>query len=378
MEKKLHILMLEDVPSDAELIERELRKSDLNYSAIRVDTKEAFLKELKDFSPDLILSDYSLPTFNGMAALNLVKELSLSTPFIIVTGSLNEETAVECIKAGASDYVIKENLVRLGSAIKSALEKKHAMEEKERAEEALIRQTQELARSNQELGQFAFVASHDLQEPLRKIITFGDRLKEHSARALDEMGRDYLYRMQHAALRMKELVEGLLQYSTVSSKLELFDRVNLETLVHEVAQDLEVSIAKSNARLEIENLPTLEGDAIQLRQLFQNLIANALKFSKKDKVPHVKIKSHDLKNGFSEITVEDNGIGFDTKHADRIFMPFQRLHSLDEYAGTGMGLTICHRIVQRHGGQITARSTPGKGSTFIITLPLPKERGSIE
>ena len=378
MDKKLHILMLEDVPSDAELIERELRKSELTYSAIRVDTKEAFLKQLKDFAPDLILSDYSLPVFDGMAALNLVKELSPSTPFIIVTGSLNEETAVECIKAGASDYVIKENLVRLGSAIKSALEKKNAMEERERAEEALIRQTEELARSNKELGQFAYVASHDLQEPLRKIITFGDRLKEHSAKGLDETGRDYLYRMQHAALRMKELVEGLLQYSTVSSKLELFNKVNLETLVHEVAQDLEVSIAKSNARLEVEKLPVLDGDAIQLRQLFQNLIANALKFSKKDKTPHIKIKSRDLKNGFSEITVEDNGIGFDIKHADRIFMPFQRLHNLDEYAGTGMGLTICHRIVQRHGGQITARSTPGKGSTFIITLPHHQERGSLE
>ncbi len=369
MDKILKVLMLEDVPTDAELIERELRKADIIYTAKRVDTRDGFLKELKEFKPDIVLSDYALPTFNGMEALVLTREASLTLPFIIVTGSLNEETAVECIKSGASDYVIKENLVRIGPAVKSSLEKKLAMEERQRAEEALIRQTEELARSNRELEQFAHVASHDLQEPLRKIITFGDRLREHSASELDEMGRGYLQRMQHAALRMRELVEGLLQYSTISSEVEVLETLNLETLVHGVLTDLEVSVSKLRANIEVSKLPTIRGDAIQMRQLFQNLIANALKFSKRDVTPHIKIKSRDLKNGFVDITVEDNGVGFDEKYADRIFMPFQRLHNLEEFDGRGMGLTICHRIVQRHGGQIVAKSTPGKGSTFIITLP---------
>ncbi len=369
--------MLEDVATDAELIERELRKAEISYTAKRVETREDFLKGLKEFAPDLILSDYSLPHFDGMTALVLTKEFAPTVPFIIITGSLSEDTAVECIKSGAADYVIKENLVRVGPAVRSALEKKKTMEDKDRAEAALRRQTEELARSNKELEQFAYVASHDLQEPLRKIITFGDRLKTRCAETLDDTGRDYLHRMQHAALRMRQLVDGLLQYASVGAKEEPFQAVNLDILVHEVLVDLEVSIMKSKASVEVEKLPTVSGDSIQLRQLFQNLVTNAIKFCKKGQSPYVRIKGRDLKNGFVEMSVEDNGIGFDEKHVERIFMPFQRLHHLEEFEGMGMGLTICHRIVQRHGGQIVVKSTPGKGSTFFITLPLAnKPEGS--
>lgn len=372
MDKKLRILMLEDVPSDAELIERELRRAEFTFSVKRVETKEDFLKEMKDFAPDIILSDYSLPTFDGFAALALAKEFHPLIPFIIVTGSLSEETAVECIKAGAADYVIKENLVRVGPAVKGALEKKRTMEEKVRAEEALLKQTYELARSNKELEQFAYVASHDLQEPLRKIITFGDRLKDHSGVSLDATGQDYLHRMQHAALRMRQLVDALLKYATVTAQPEARENVDLGQTVRDVLSDLEVLIAQLGAKIEVNKLPTLPVNPIQIRQLFQNLIANAIKFCKKGVTPVVRIAGRDLGNGFAEISVEDNGVGFEEKYVDRIFMPFQRVYGHEEFEGTGIGLTICHRIVQRHGGQITAKSAPGKGSTFIITLPLIK------
>jgi signal transduction histidine kinase len=369
MNKSLRILILEDMTSDAELVERELRKAEFVFDSRRVETREAFIQEIKEFLPDLILSDYSLPLFDGMAALKIVQEISPLTPLIVVTGSLNEETAVDCIKAGAADYVIKENLVRIGSAVKGALEKKRSREEKERAEEALRRQTEELARSNKELEQFAYVASHDLQEPLRKIITFGDRLKEQSAGVLDEMGRDYLQRMQHAAFRMKQLVEGLLQYATVTAKSENLQPVDLNVVISEVISDMEVSIDDLKADITFEKLPVFRSDAIQMRQLFQNLIANALKFRKQGVPPRVRISSRALPEGFIEIRVEDNGIGFDEKYGDKIFLPFQRLHSIYDYEGIGMGLTICHRIVQRHGGRIHAKSAPGKGSVFTVTLP---------
>ena len=244
------------------------------------------------------------------------------------------------------------------------------MEEKDRAEAALRRQTEELARSNKELEQFASVASHDLQEPLRKIITFGDRLMSHSGSKLDDLSQDYLKRMQHAASRMRQLVDALLQYATVTSKAEPLQDVNLNHLVQEVLLDLELALVKANAKVDVGPLPTLKAEPVQMRQLFQNLIANALKFSKKDKKPHIKIHSRELGDGCAEISVNDNGVGFDEKYLDRIFMPFQRLHGYDTFEGIGIGLTICHRIVQRHGGQISAKSTLGKGSTFIITIPL--------
>lgn len=368
--EKLKVLMIEDVPTDAELIQRELKKAEIDFVARRVETRDALLKELEDFRPDLILSDYSLPLFDGITALFTVKELYPSIPFIIVTGSLSEETAVECIKSGASDYVIKENLVRIGPAVKGALEKKKALEEKIKAEEALRLQTEELARSNKELEQFAYVASHDLQEPLRKIITFGDRLKSHAAERLDATSLDYLHRMQHSALRMRQLVEALLQYALVKTDREFMEKVDLNLVIRDVLSDLEVLVSRSRAQIEAGNLPVVHGDAIQLRQLFQNLISNALKFVKEGQTPRVRISAREPHGNLVDISVEDNGIGFDEKYMDRIFMPFQRLHGQEAYEGIGMGLTICHRIIQRHGGQLSAKSSLGKGSTFIITLPV--------
>jgi signal transduction histidine kinase len=373
MDNELKILILEDVPSDAELIERELRRARIGFTSQRVETRDAFLKALVDFVPDLILSDYSLPSFDGMTALFLTKETLPSAPFIVVTGSLNEEIAVDCIKAGAMDYVIKENLVRLGPAIRSALEKKRTLEEKRRAEEALRVQTQELTRSNKELERFAYVASHDLQEPLRKIITFGDRLADHSQKTLDETAKDYLHRIQHAALRMRQLVEGLLQYARVTVPSEFFGEIDLDVLLREILLDLEVMIVRFKAKVDVDPLPKVKGDPLQLRQLFQNLITNALKFSDKERSPWVRICGKKLEDDFAEITVEDNGIGFDEAQKEKIFLPFQRLHDPQVFEGIGIGLAICHRIVQRHGGQITAKSVLGQGSVFTVTLPTEKK-----
>ncbi len=257
--------------------------------------------------------------------------------------------------------------------------------ERKKSENKLQAFTAQLERSNRELLDFAYVASHDLQEPLRKIQAFGDRLKTKFADTLGAQGRDYLERMQNAAERMHNLINDLLTYSRVSSKAKPFVSVNFDKAVREVLSDLEVRIEETGARVEIVDLPIIDADALQVRQLMQNLLGNALKFHRKDQPPVIKIKgdilnSNDQEAGMEnsneslcEISIEDNGIGFDEKYTDRIFGVFQRLHGRGEYEGSGIGLSVCRKIVERHGGRITANSNPGRGTKFTITMPLKQE-----
>ena len=249
------------------------------------------------------------------------------------------------------------------------------------------RQRLDLARSNAELQEFAYVASHDLQEPLRKIQAFGDRLQVKYSEVLTEQGRDYLQRMQSAAERMQALINDLLTLSRVTTRAQPFVTTNLKHVAQEVLSDLEVSIQQADGRIEVGELPILEADPIQMRQLLQNLIGNALKFYREGEPPVIKIYSRQLtdweqrptqginKMERCQILIEDNGIGFDEKYLDRIFNAFQRLHGRSEYEGTGMGLAICRKIVERHDGSITAQSLLDRGSTFIITLPLQQRQG---
>ncbi len=228
-----------------------------------------------------------------------------------------------------------------------------------------------LEQSNRELESFAYVASHDLQEPLRKIQTFGERLKATSASELGPTGLDYLERMHGAATRMRRLIDDLLAFSRVASKSQPFTPVDLHQLASEVLEDLESTIDKAGATVTLEPLPSLQADPLQMRQLLQNLLSNALKFRQEDVAPAVRVRgtTHEA-TGQCELVVEDNGIGLDEKYADRIFNVFQRLHGRNQYEGTGIGLAICRKIVERHGGTIGVRSSPGQGATFTITLPI--------
>ena len=241
---------------------------------------------------------------------------------------------------------------------------RHAMEEE------LRRQREELARSNAELTDFAHIASHDLQEPLRKVIAFGDRLQLKYGALLEGKGADYLARMQSAAERMQRLIDDLLQYSRVSTRGKEFELVNPLEVLEEVKGFLEQSIWELNAAIEIEPLPPLLADRRQLHSLFQNLLGNALKYHRPGVAPEIKVRLLESRGGWALIEVSDNGIGFDEKYLDRIFRPFQRLHGRSEYKGSGIGLAICQKIVQRHGGEINARATPGEGASFRVKLPL--------
>lgn len=243
-----------------------------------------------------------------------------------------------------------------------------------RAEKVLDKYSKELARSNQELQDFAYVASHDLQEPLRKIQAFGDLLSSEYEAELGANGKEYLTRMRNAASRMSVLIEDLLAFSRVTTKAHPNTEVDLAVTAKEVIGDLETRIKDTHGKVEVGPLPTVWADDTHMRQLFQNLIGNALKFHREDVPPVVKVYAKPLKAADKSYTiyVEDNGIGFDEKYLDRIFSVFQRLHGKAEYEGTGIGLAVCRKIAERYGGTITAASKKGHGSTFIFSIPVKK------
>ena len=289
------------------------------------------------------------------------------------------------LTAVATGWAVGRGIVKVEQALRQAHDALEGRVRERTAELTTVNDA--LQRSNRELEQFASVASHDLQEPLRKIQAFGDRLQTKCAEKLGEQGGEYLERILESAIRMRTLIDDLLLFSRVANKSQPFVPISLTALAREAVSDLESRIQQTGGRVEIGDLPTLDADPSQMRQVLQNLIANALKFHRPGTPPVVRVRGRMLSNGAAghnsggrsgplcEIAVEDNGIGFEEVYLDRIFELFQRLHGRNEYEGTGMGLAICRKIVERHGGQITAKSTPGQGATFLVTLPVRQPRG---
>jgi signal transduction histidine kinase len=245
-------------------------------------------------------------------------------------------------------------------------------------EERVRARTAELEARNREQQEFAYLASHDLQEPLRKVQAFGDRLAERWGDLLGEEGADFLRRMRDAAARMRRLIEDLLTFSRVTTHTRPFAPTDLDAVAREALSDLEVRLAESGGAVELQPLGGLEADGDQMRQLLQNLLANALKYHAPGRAPRVRVWAEEDPGPppRRRLLVADDGIGFDERYLDRIFSPFQRLHGRGEYEGTGIGLAVCRRIVERHGGAITARSAPGRGATFVVTLPLRQTAGA--
>lgn len=240
-------------------------------------------------------------------------------------------------------------------------------------EQVMQQHAARLERANSELQQFAYVASHDLQEPLRKIEAFGDRLITRCGEQLDDNGRLYTERMMNASGRMRQLINDLLSYSRVGTQEPISDVTDLAQIARDVVNDLEETIAEKSGRIEIGALPTIEADPLQMRQLFQNLLSNSIKYSDSERPPVVEIHHEPTDDGFCHLQFTDNGIGFQQQHADRIFEVFQRLHGRSEFAGTGIGLATCRRIVDRHNGKISAISEPGVGSLFSVVVPLKQK-----
>jgi PAS domain S-box-containing protein len=244
----------------------------------------------------------------------------------------------------------------------------HDISDRVRAKEELERTADELRRSNAELEQFAYIASHDLQEPLRMVASYTQLLERRYAAQLDQTAREFIAYAVDGARRMQQFITGLLRYSRVGTEPRVLEEVNLREVFEAAIANLRMMIEETGAAVEAHDLPLVRGDPRQLTQLFQNLIGNALKFRKPDQPPRVEVRA-EPDGDFWRLSVRDNGIGLDPKFAGRVFVIFQRLHTRDEYEGTGLGLAICKKIVERHGGRIWVESKEGEGATFFFTLP---------
>jgi signal transduction histidine kinase len=267
-------------------------------------------------------------------------------------------------RALRSSELVHEANAKLGRANAQLADSNGALEV---TNAELARQTRELVRSNAELDQFASIASHDLQEPLRKVRTFTERISETEADRLTERGLDYLQRANASAERMQRLIEDLLKFSRVATQGRAFKQVDLGRVTAEVLEDLEESVRRTGAVVEVGALPTISADPPQMRQLMQNLISNALKFTRDGVTPEIDI-SATVDDGEVTLVVRDNGIGFDTQYSRRIFRVFERLHGRGSYPGTGIGLALCRKIAERHGGTVIAQGVPDRGSTFTVTM----------
>ena len=274
------------------------------------------------------------------------------------------------VLAGGSFLLRTQVRLRTKELIEEINERKKVQEELQKhekhLEEMVMQRTEELTRSNKELEMFAYITSHDLQEPLRMITSYLQLIEKRYMDILDDDGREFIAFAVEGAKRMQTLINDLLKYSRVDTKGKTFSRVDCNKVISDILNNLEIAIEESKAAITHDPMPTVYGDETQLRQLFQNLVGNAIKFRGKQH-PKIHIGVESVNNNW-KFTVQDNGIGIESKYFERIFQVFQRLHGRNEYSGNGIGLAVCKKIVERHGGKISVDSTPGEGTTFIFTI----------
>jgi signal transduction histidine kinase len=371
--KPIELLLFEDNLGDAGLIEEMLEESEGIYHLEIVETLEEGLVLLKNSLFDVILLDLGLPDSDGIDTLKEVHKISTKTPIIVLTGLNNEEIGIFAVKFGAQDYLIKKEIDSklLKRSIRYSIERKKIESElqnyKSNLEDKVKERTKELEQSNKELQQFAYVASHDLREPLRMISSFLQLLERRYNEQLDEDANEFIEFAVDGAKRLDSMIKDLLEYSRVANKKRKFSDVDLNQVLERTNLNLKFAIDDNNAEIIANQLPTLSGDEQLLIQLFQNLISNSIKYRSKDN-PTIQISVNNELNQFL-FSVKDNGIGISTKHLERIFTIFQRLHTREEYEGTGIGLAIAQKIVHQHGGQIWAESELGKGTIIYFTIP---------
>jgi signal transduction histidine kinase len=402
----VRILYLEDDRTDVELVRTKLEDEGLDCDMISVETQADFVAALNDAGFDVILADYKLPSFDGLTALSIARKKAPDVPFIFLSGSMGEELAIDTLKRGATDYVLKQRLSRLGPAIRRALEEAEEHLERRKAEEEVKRYQEhleemvkertaqlritnerleqeiaerketeeelkkisaELTRSNADLQHFAYAASHDLQEPLRVIEGFIKLLEKRYADKLDTKAKEFIGYTVEGVNRMRALIKDLLDYSRTGTIEMNLKPTNFSDAVERAVFSLKAAAEETGATITCDTLPTISADIVQMSRLFQNLLGNAIKF-RGEKAPDIHISAEKNENGWT-FSVRDNGIGIDPENAERIFSVFQRLHTKEEYPGTGIGLAVCKRIVERHGGKIWVKSEKGKGATFCFTIP---------
>jgi len=364
---KLRVLMVEDNPADVELVLLTLRRDGFEVSGDVAQTVEEFTLRIQTIRYDLILADYNLPQWSGIEALEVLRRENLDVPLIVVTGYLGEEKAVECVKQGATDCVSKDNLSRLPTSVRRALEEKRLRDQRSKFEKELASKVAELARSNEELEQFAYVASHDLQEPLRMIANYTQLLAERYRGKLDEQADKYIHYSVDGAVRMQTMIQDLLKFSRVGNAVIEPRTTDCRAVVEQAVRNLQVAVEESGAVVNCNGLPVVMADPSQLTQVFQNLIANAIKFHGSEK-PIIQIDAEHEDDQWV-LAVSDNGIGIPAASWRDIFVIFRRLHTRAEYAGNGIGLAICKKIIERHGGKLWIEAQAKPGCRFKFTLP---------
>ncbi|MGZ3919155.1 MAG: sensor histidine kinase [Bacteroidia bacterium] len=406
---KIKILLVDDKENNLLSMESIFERD--GYELTRANSgKEALKILLKEHDFTLILMDVEMPDINGFEAATMIyqRDKLQHIPIIFITAhSYGDENIFKGYKAGAVDYIykpIQPELLRAKVAVFVDLYKKNhqlliqeqrlkainksleievkdriASEEKViELNKQLLKNIEELESTNKELDQFAFIASHDLQEPLRKIRTFSNRVVTKYKDQLDEEGRMYMDKMQGACERMQNLINDILAFSKIAVSKEALVYSDVNALIDEVLSDMDLQIQEKNAKITVHKLPKIYVYPSLIKPLFQNLINNSLKYSQKGVEPVIeisgKIETHEDGGKISDkkycrFQVKDNGVGFEQQYAEQIFTMFKRLHGNSEYAGTGIGLAICKKIVEEHHGYISAKSAVNKGATFTITLP---------
>ncbi len=413
------ILLVDDREDNLFSLETILESD--GYQFVKANSGRQALKVLlTEFDFALILMDVKMPNLNGFetAALIYEREKLKHIPIIFITANnYGEENIFKGYRSGAVDYIFKpinpellrakvsvyielykknhqlllqeEKLKSINKNLENEIkERKHSEEKIIELNRQLLNNIESLETANKELDRFAFMASHDMQEPLRKIRTFTDLLSIKHKEQIDNDGMAKIKIIQKAAERMQELIKDILTFSKVSNENEPFVKTDLNVLVREVVEELDAQLQSKEAQINIGIFPVIYANPALIKSLFLNLIGNALKYSKPDVPPVIEVYCDDVpadqqvllekgKNKYYRIFVKDNGIGFDQKYAEQIFDMFKRLHVHTEYEGTGIGLALCKQIMEKHNGYISAVSTANEGATFIISLPIKQESGVV-
>ena len=358
------VLLVEDNAADAYLLGQFLVTEE-HIELTQVERLHGAIQCLKERSFDALLLDLSLPDSRGVNAVKKIHKAYPEIPILVLTELNDKEAAIAALREGAQDYLIKGEIQRiwLVRAIQYAIERQQTLDK-------LTTLNDELTRSNQELEQFAYVVSHDLQQPLQSIFGFARLLAYSYHNRPDEPVNQYISQIIDASRHMSQLIQDLLTYATVDQAEPLCEPIDCNQVIEQVVAELHQSIDESHAVIHIDGLPTICANETQLSQLFQNLLSNALKYHSPEHPPQVDVSAKHQKNEWL-FGIHDNGIGIQPEHFEQVFQIFQRLPTEDEYPGTGIGLATCKKIVEHHGGRIWVDSKPTLGTTFYFTLPEP-------